>query len=119
MNLTLQGIEKDGLVKVATEGNITSADTPTAGANPLQKALGPTWNTMRVLMDMTETNYIDSSAIGWLIATSKQLKAGGGALVIFGVQPPVRQVLDLLKVGKVVPLVADESEARAVIAPTD
>ena len=118
MNLTLQGIEKDGLVKVATDGNITSADAPAGGANPLQKVLGPTWNTMSVLMDMEATSYIDSSAIGWLIGTSKQLKAGGGSLVLYGVQPPVRQVLDLLKVGKVVPIVSDEAEARAVTGPS-
>ena len=115
MNLTLLGIEKDGLVKVATEGNITGSSVPAGGDNPLTKVLGPSWNTMHVLMDMSDTAYIDSSAIGWLIATSKQLKAGGGHLVVYGVQPGVRQVLDLLKVGRVVPIVDDEAAGRQVL----
>ena len=117
MNLNLLGIEKNGLVKVATEGNITGSAVPAGGANPLAKVLGPDWNSMSVLLNMEQTGYIDSSAIGWIIGTSKQLKAGGGALAVYGVQPAVRQVLDLLKVGKVVPIVDDEAAARQVVGP--
>lgn len=114
MQITLQGIEKDGVVKVATVGNITSAEVPASGVNPLQQTLGPTWASMRVLMNMEGTSYIDSSAIGWLIKTSKELKADGGALVLYNVQPGVKQVLDLLKVGRVVPITDDEATAREV-----
>ena len=116
MNLTLLGIEKEGLVKVATDGNITGSSIPAGGDNPLAKVLGPGWNTMNVLLDMEKTGYIDSSAIGWIIGSSKQVKAGGGSLVVYGVQPGVRQVLDLLKVGRVVPIVEDEAAARQVVA---
>ena len=115
MNLTLQGIEKEGFVKVATDGNITGSSVPAGGDNPLAKVLGPSWTTMNVLLDMEKTAYIDSSAIGWIIGTSKQMKAGGGGLAVYNVQPGVRQVLDLLKVGRVVPIVEDEPAARDVL----
>ncbi|MEM8873071.1 MAG: STAS domain-containing protein [Planctomycetota bacterium] len=111
MQITLLGIEKNGVVKVATQGNITAAEINSAGPNPLQTTLGPTWSTMKVLMNMEGTSYIDSSAIGWLIGTSKELKTAGGMLILYGVQPGVKQVLDLLKVGRVVPIVDDESAA--------
>ena len=114
MKLQLVSIEKDGLVKIATQGNITSADLDQSGPNPLQAILGQNWNQSRVLLDMGDTQYIDSSAIGWLIGTSKQVNQGGGTLVAHGVQPAVRQVLDLLKVGRVVPIVEDEQAARQV-----
>ena len=105
MKLQLVSIERDGLVKIATQGNITSADIDAAGPNPLEKILGKNWSQMRVLLDLNDTQYIDSSAIGWLIGSGKHLREGGGTLVVYGVQPAVRQVLDLLKVGRVVPLV--------------
>jgi anti-anti-sigma factor len=114
MKLQLVSIERDGVVKIATQGNITSADIDAAGPNPLEQILGKNWFQSRVLLDMSNTQYIDSSAIGWLIGTSKQLKDGSGSLVVYGIQPAVRQVLDLLKVGRVVPLVEDETAAKQV-----
>lgn len=116
MKLQLVSIERDGLVKIATQGNITSADIDAAGPNPLEKILGKNWSQMRVLLDLNDTQYIDSSAIGWLIGSGKHLREGGGTLVVYGVQPAVRQVLDLLKVGRVVPLVEDEHGAKQVAA---
>ena len=114
MKLQLVSIEKDGVVKIATQGNITSADLETGGPSPMQGILGQNWAQSRVLLNMGDTQYIDSSAIGWLIGTSKQMKDGGGTLVVHSVQPSVRQVLDLLKVGRVVPIVDDAEAARQV-----
>lgn len=116
MKLQLESIEKDGMVKIATSGNITGADLDATGPNPLEGILGKNWTQSRVLLNMSDTQYIDSSAIGWLIGSSKQIKDGGGVMVIYGVQPSVRQVLDLLKVGRVVPLVEDEEAAKTVAA---
>ena len=113
MKLQLESIEPDGTVKIATQGNITGTDLDATGPNPLQQILGQNWTGSKVLLNMTDTAYIDSSAIGWIIGSSKQLKDGGGTLVVYGVQPSVRQVLDLLKVGRVVPLVEDEAAAKA------
>jgi anti-anti-sigma factor len=114
MKLQLASIEKDGIVKIATQGNITSADLDSAGPSPMQGIMGANWTQSRVLLDMSDTQYIDSSAIGWLIGTSKQMKQSNGVLVVHSVQPSVRQVLDLLKVGRVVPIVEDEDAARQV-----
>jgi anti-anti-sigma factor len=114
MKLQLVSIERDGLIKVATAGNITSADLDSTGPNPLAAVIGQNWTQSRVLLDMSDTQYIDSSAVGWLIGTSKQAKDAGGSLVVHDVQPAVRQVLDLLKVGRVVPIVEDEAAAREV-----
>ena len=116
MKLNLVSIEKTGLVKLATQGNITSADIDASGPNPMEQSIGRNWAQSRVLLDMSDTQYIDSSAIGWLIGTSKQLKDAGGTMVVHGVQPAVRQVLDLLKVGRVVPIVEDEAAAQQVAA---
>lgn len=113
MKLTLVSIEKDGIIRVATEGNITSGDFDGA-SNPLEALLGATWFTTRVLLNMDRTDYIDSSAIGWMIGSHRSFKEGGGAFICHSIQPGVKQILDVLKIGKVVPMVADEAEARAL-----
>jgi anti-anti-sigma factor len=107
-------IDKDGIVRVAAEGNITSADFPADGKNPLETLLGLTWSSTRVLLNLSKTSYIDSSAIGWLIGTTRAYKDAGGRFVIHNVQAPVRQIMDILRVSRVVPTAEDENAARKI-----
>ena len=113
MKLSLVSIEKEGLIRVATDGNITSTDFQADAKNPLAQIMGQTWSTNKLLLDMDKTAYIDSTAIGWLISCHKEFKNHGGVFVVHSVQPAVKQVLDLLKIGKVVPIVDNEAAARA------
>jgi stage II sporulation protein AA (anti-sigma F factor antagonist) len=115
MKLQLKQIGRDGIIRVAADGSITATDIDIS-KNLFEGILGPSWPQMRVVLDMDKCQYVDSSAIGWLIATNREFKKGGGAVVLYGVQQSVRQVLDLLKVGRVVPIVDDEAAALAVIA---
>ena len=50
----------------------------------------------RVLMDMTGLTFLASAGVGAIIAFEKELKQDGGALVLFGIQPKVMDVLSLL-----------------------
>ncbi len=119
MKLSLLSIDRDGVVRVASEGNITCDDFRTDGnKNPLESVLGTSWPTTRVLLDLDKTNYIDSSAIGWLIDASKKFKQGGGALAVHSIRPTVKQVLDLLKVSRVVPMADTEPAAREMLLAT-
>jgi anti-anti-sigma factor len=115
MKLQLVSIEKEGLIRAATDGNITAADFTAEGKNPLETLLGLTWSSTRLMLDFSKTSYIDSSAIGWLIGTSRAFRDGGGQFVIHSVQPAVRQIMDVLRVGRVVPMAADETEARKIV----
>jgi anti-anti-sigma factor len=115
MKIALAGFEKTGVVKLTAEGTFTAADLPADGKNPLEGVLGPNWKTFNVLMDFGAVSYIDSSAIGWLLGTQKTFREGGGNFAIYRIQPAVKQVLDLLKVGRVVHLCDTEDAARAAI----
>ena len=114
MKLSLVSIDKDGLIRVAADGNITSGDFSADGDNPLRQLLGETWSSNRVVLNLARTNYVDSSAIGWLIGTSRAFRTGGGAFAIHSVQPAVRQIMDVLRVQKVVPTADDENAARQI-----
>lgn len=117
IKLSMVSIEKGGQVLVAAEGNITAGEGfDPGGPNPLQTLLGATWSNNRVLLDLTRCAYIDSSAIGWLMSTQKSFKQAGGTFVIYGVQPAVRQLLDMLKIGRVLPIAEGEAAARDLAA---
>ena len=115
MKISLNGIEPSGVVKLTADGTVTAGDFDASGKNPIETVLGPAWATFRVLLDLGHVSYIDSSAVGWLIGTSKAFREKGGSFAIYQLQPTVKQVLDLLKVGRVVPLCENEQTARTAV----
>lgn len=113
--LTLVSVEKDGCVRVASRGNLTAGDINLGPKNPLESVLGQGWPGNRIILDLGKTDFMDSTAIAWLISTTKQIRAGGGSLAIHSIVPRARQMLDLLKIGKIVPIVPDETSARKLL----
>jgi anti-anti-sigma factor len=114
--LSLASIEKDGSIRLAAGSDITGVNASAGAVNPLERLLGPGWAGYRVLLDLRRTTFIDSAGIGWLLSSQQQFRMKGGSLVVHSVGPRVRQILDLLRVGKAVPLAADETAARAMLA---
>ncbi len=115
MKLSLVSIEKEGFVRVAVEGNLVASEIDAVGNNPMAGLLGVTWFNNRVCLDMKRCDYIDSSAIGWFMASNKAFKQAGGRLVLHSVQPAVQQIFDLLKIGKTITIVPDEAAARELL----
>ena len=115
MKLNVVSIEKE-LVRVQAEGDITTHDFTADGRNPFESLLGSRWAAHQVLVDLRAVPFADSSAIGWLMTSRREFERGGGLVVLHSVQPRVRQVLDLLHVGKAVPVVDNEQAALTVVA---
>jgi anti-anti-sigma factor len=115
MKLSLISIERDGYVRVATDGPMSAGDFIPERKNPFELLLGDNWATHRVLLNLDLTTFIDSSAIGWLIGCQRDFKKAGGSLVVHSVRPAVRQILDLLKIGRIVPLADNEPRGKAVL----
>ncbi len=113
MAFNLISIDRDGIVRIGATGNITWREVQGNDGPPLAAILGPNWAQMRILLDMTQAQFIDSAAVGWLIETQRTLKTAGGRLVLYHVQPTVQQVFDVLRVGRVIAMASDEAGARA------
>ena len=110
--LSLISIDKDGCIRVASTGNLGAGNINFSAKNPLESVLGATWSGNRVILDLSKTDFMDSTAIAWLIATTKQFRTSGGSIAIHSVAPRARQMLDILKIGKVIPIAANEAAAR-------
>lgn len=115
MKLCLISIERDGYVRVATDGPMSAGDFLPDRKNPFEVLLGTNWATHRVLLSLDQTPFIDSSAIGWLIGCQKDFKDAGGSLVVHSVRPAVRQMFDLLKIGRIVSFADNEQRGKAVL----
>ncbi|MHC4993651.1 MAG: STAS domain-containing protein [Planctomycetota bacterium] len=112
MNITLKSIEPNDTLLISVQGNITSMSTEEGAANPLEGILGAGWASKTVIVDLEKVSYIDSSAIGWLINTTKHFETQGGRMILHSVHPNVQQVFDLLSIGAILTITEDESAAR-------
>jgi anti-anti-sigma factor len=118
MKIQLVSIEKEGIIHLGVDGKITAHDFSDGNENPIEKVIGVNWAGNRVLMDMRNVNYADSSAIGWLLKLQKGFKAGGGALVLYGITPSVMQLFTLLNLKGVFTITENEAAARERLTPT-
>jgi anti-anti-sigma factor len=113
MKLSLVSIEKDGYIRLAAAGEITSRDLyDAAEKNPFQAVIGEGWPTNNIILSLEKITFMDSSAIGWLIDSQRKSKAAGGKIVLHSAPPRVRDVFDLLKMRAILNLLEDEPAAR-------
>ncbi|HEY5311847.1 MAG TPA: STAS domain-containing protein [Pirellulales bacterium] len=99
------------LTLVALNGRITP-DSFSHESEPLASLLGPGAYHRRVLLDLTDADYINSSGVGWLLVCHKRFRDAGGRLVIHSIPRLIRSVLEVLKMDQVFHLAGDLESAR-------
>ncbi|MFE4081789.1 STAS domain-containing protein [Paenarthrobacter sp. YIM B13468] len=65
----------------------------------------------RVVVNLAETDFMDSSGLGALIGCLKAARQAGGDLRISGVQPQVKMVLELTNMDRVLTAYSSAEEA--------
>ena len=65
----------------------------------------------KVLIDMADLNFIDSSGIGTMINTAKMLRQKGGDIVLIQVSPEIFRILELVNFQRFVRVFQSETDA--------
>lgn len=92
--------EREAICQVKVEGQITHKQVSPL-TDPLGNLLGPTAYNKVVLLDMTATDFLDSSGIGWLLSCHKRFRSAGGKLILHSIPPLVENVIRVLKLDSV------------------
>jgi anti-sigma B factor antagonist len=66
---------------------------------------------MRVVLDLTEAAYLDSTGLGIFVMYGGKLKKDGGGLRIAGARGPVATTLGLCKIAEIIPMFATVDQA--------
>ena len=111
MSVKMIGIEDDGIAVLACNEQLDGLAMTADGNAPLKQVLGEGCYSKRVALCLSETGYIDSAAIGWLLSSHKAFKDAGGRLVIHSIQPGVQRVIDMMRIGSVLELARDQEQA--------
>ncbi|WP_087025896.1 STAS domain-containing protein [Thaumasiovibrio subtropicus] len=59
-----------------------------------------------IIIDLTEVSFIDSCGIGAIVFLYKRLKSRGRSLRLLNVNGQPRQLLNMLRIDKVIPLIS-------------
>lgn len=103
-------------VHVAVRGRVTQSDLGPIH-DPLSELLGPDAYQRQVRLDLSDTSYVDSSGVGWLLTCHKRMKAAGGKLTLHSPHPTVANLLRVLRLEKVLDIECASSQAQP--APGD
>ena len=109
MHLSIES-EDNGVVQVKSSGRITQdqlAKTP----DPLGDLLGADAFSRNVLLDMSDTEFLDSSGVSWLLVSHKKFQEEKGRMVIHSVPPIVLNVIKILRMNLVFELAENEQAA--------
>ncbi len=65
----------------------------------------------RIILDMSNVGYMDSSALGIIISLFKNCRMNGGSLALAGLVDSVRRLFSITALDKVVPIYESVEEA--------
>jgi anti-sigma B factor antagonist len=105
--------EEQGTPILQIEGEIDLHASPTlrAGLHEFVEARTPV-----LLIDFTAVAYIDSSGLATLIEYVRDSKAFGGKFALFGLQPKVKMVFELVRLNELFTIAESKEAALAAVA---
>jgi anti-sigma B factor antagonist len=68
----------------------------------------------RLIIDLTDVPYMDSSGVATLVESMQQARRTGSTLVLCGLQDKVRSIFEIARLETVFTIVGDCDEAKAV-----
>jgi anti-sigma B factor antagonist len=97
---------------LAVEGEVDLATAPR-----LREALTNLVNEghLRLVVDLTATEFLDSTGLGALVTGLKRVRARGGDMKVVCTSPRVCKVFEITSIDKVLPLFASVDEACASV----
>lgn len=67
----------------------------------------------RLILDLSEVPYMDSSGVGTLVEIFRRVSAYKGKMILFGLNPRVRSVFEITKLDKFFTIVENRDQAIA------
>jgi len=104
---------QDDVVRMQLSGQVGQAVLPEL-SRQMEALLGPDAYRRKVLLDMAQTTFLDSSALGWFLGCNKQFRESAGRLVLHSVAPVVLDVLRVMRLERVLQIAEDERAALAL-----
>lgn len=106
--------DEGATVRLAARGRLTQSELARR-PDPMGELLGPGGYGRSALLSLSQAEYIDSAAIGWLLSCNKRFREQGGRLVLHSASPTVADTLQIMRMDRVFLLAENEGAAAALL----
>jgi len=110
-------VEKDGVLVIALEDGASLNEGQAIGLRQVLYTALDVKKEAKVAIDMSAIDYISSTGIALLIGTKRRVEAGQGHLVLFGLQPDVHELFQVMKLVNLFEIASDEAKAMELLTP--
>ncbi|MEE8336067.1 MAG: STAS domain-containing protein [Candidatus Neomarinimicrobiota bacterium] len=100
--------EQTGFIIFDLKGHLDTTTAPEVEVE-ISKKIGE--GEKKIIVNLSDVDYISSSGLRVLLATLKELKKDGGILKIFGLNETVQEIFDISGFSVIFDLFKDEKEA--------
>jgi anti-anti-sigma factor len=110
--MRLESQIRDGVCILRLQGRfVTGSDAELLSAQNSLEEIG----IAKAVIDLRDVPYIDSTGLAFVVELHKSLASRGGQLFLAGANQRVREVLEMTRIGEIVPLFQDVEEAEAAL----
>lgn len=103
--------QDETVTRVRIIGRVTQ-ESMANSEDPLSELVGPDVYGRIVLMDLSQTEYMDSSGLSWLLKLHRRFRERGGRLILYSLPSVVFNVIRVLNIHRVLDIAADAAEAE-------
>ncbi len=93
---------------IAVEGDL---DTLSAGVFEVEARKAVDGGALKIVIDGSALQFIDSAAIGKIVALLRDFRPRGGRMAIAGLRPAIRTTFEMIRLDRFIPLTATLDEA--------
>lgn len=111
MSLILHNEKKTLIVQLLGDLDLVSADEI---REKIDQSLKET-RAQNLLFDLSQNTFMDSSGLGVLLGRFRHIKEKQGQMIIWGVQPALRKILQLSGIMSLIPICDTEKEAWGLL----
>lgn len=115
MAFEIEQREVEDVAVLAGRGRFVAGEPVELFRGALDKLLAA--GTVRAVMDLRETSYIDSSALGCLVMAHRSFEEAGGKMTIFGLSSTQMELMVVTKLTTVFEIYDDEIDAVNACIP--
>ena len=87
--------------------------------DPIASVCGDNIFSRKVMLNLSDANYLDSTGVEWLLVSNEKFQAAGGKLVLHSASRTTNDFLKMMRMHLVLDLVSDEATARARLTGAD
>jgi anti-sigma B factor antagonist len=110
--MRLESEIRDGVFVLRLKGRfVTGSNAEVASARNQLQGTG----LVNAIVDLGEVPYIDSTGLAFLVDLYKILQGRGGQLAVAGANARVLEVLELTRIGELIPVFDDQESALAML----